>query len=732
MSREHKTRVEAVLARIAIVGFAALSAFYSLYVSWAGRLNVETGEPDGLVRALSGLLSSLKLGGLAERLNRLGTGDILLALVLFAAVCFAGEICFRGRKRADLRQKIQKWILPVFIAVGVLWVIFRLNNTSLYAWSFYIGGNNGAPLTGSARMLRWDEYCLWTPMALSQESLGWPVVNTLIGNGTDVTWVSMGGLPAWSAATVFKPLYWGFLLLGADRGLSFLCITRLILLFVVSRKTAMLYTKGNKGMSMLAAVILTLSPMTQWFFSQSVAEILIFSQGMFLAMHGLIKSELTWKRILYGLLHAWLLGCLVMVGYPAWIIPVVYLLLAAGIILFTRRSVEHRGKKAGVLLASLVPALILIGVIVYGSWDTLMAVRNSAYPGSRLITGGLPDSSRITGAVWNPALKAGLASVFFPLSNVKMSISNYVDMAPILSFAPAGLVLSVWHQIREKKADPFEIIVASLMAFFWLFTFVPLPAWLCKITLLSQCSRPAFLIGICEVILLIRARAKGGIQDKRLAAVAALLSTIFCLACIKLSGVVVLGTAQFLIVAVLYIFTFLAVYVDFKADGTRLAIFFLCCVLFLAGGFVNPVQHGLDMLDDFELVSTLKSIGNEDGDLYAVDGDYPLTNVPLMAGKHCINTDQPYADLERWTAIDPEGKNEDVYNRLCHVIISLAGDGEETEFREEGNHIYLTLTRADLAALGVNYLITPRDELDDAEMVAFDEADGLYVWKLKN
>ena len=56
MSREHKTRVEAVLARIAIVGFAALSAFYSLYVSWAGRLNVETGEPDGLVRALSGLL----------------------------------------------------------------------------------------------------------------------------------------------------------------------------------------------------------------------------------------------------------------------------------------------------------------------------------------------------------------------------------------------------------------------------------------------------------------------------------------------------------------------------------------------------------------------------------------------------------------------------------------------------------------------------------------------------
>ena len=102
----------------------------------------------------------------------------------------------------------------------------------------------------------------------------------------------------------------------------------------------------------------------------------------------------------------------------------------------------------------------------------------------------------------------------------------------------------------------------------------------------------------------------------------------------------------------------------------------------------------------------------------------------MLAGKHCINTDQPYADLERWSAIDPEGRYREVYNRLCHVSVELAEPGEETAFREEGNYIFLRLTRADLSALGVRYLITGRETLENAALAARDEADGLYIWEL--
>ena len=722
--------IKTLFTRIAIFFFAVTTAFYSLYVSSRGRIYVEMVEPDGLGRLLSEVASFLGRNGIADMLSRLRFADFFLALLFFLFICFSGEICFEGRKRTCLRRYTVKLITPVLIISAFLWVAFRFNNTSLFAWSDWIRGNNGYPLFGTARTVRKDEFVLWTPMALSQEALGWPGVNTLIGNGTDVTWISMGGLPAWNAALLFKPLYWGFLILGFDRGLSLLCICRLGLLFIVSRKTALLYTGQNQSMSFAAAAILTLSPMVQWFISQSIAEVLIFGQGMILAMNSLVKSSNTRTSVRYALLNSWLLGCLIMVGYPAWIIPMVYLILVVGIYQFSHASEKNRKQKVLGLLIALLPVLAMLGVIVYNSWDTLQAIRSSVYPGNRLITGGMRDDN-LTGSVWNSSFKIGLSSIFFPLGKMKFNISNVCDVSPFLGFAPAGVVLSIEHQCRERKPDPFSIIVISMMAFFWLFTFVEMPAWFCKITLLSQCSRPVFPIGLCEVILLVRARAKGGIQDIRIAFTAVIISTAINVAAILYFRIIRPRATQLLILTVLYLFVFLLIYLDSREYGNRLTAFFISCILLLAGGFVNPVQQGIDFLDDYALVNTLKAIENEPDDLYALEGRYPLSNVPLMAGKHCINTDQPYADMKRWSAIDPERKFEDVYNRLCHVAIDLAKPGEETSFREDGNYILLRLTWEDLAALGVNYLITPRSSVDNARLVSYDDTDNLYIWKLE-
>ena len=47
--------IKALAARIAVLGFAAAAAFYSLSVSSIGKLNVYMGEPEGPVRLLSDL-----------------------------------------------------------------------------------------------------------------------------------------------------------------------------------------------------------------------------------------------------------------------------------------------------------------------------------------------------------------------------------------------------------------------------------------------------------------------------------------------------------------------------------------------------------------------------------------------------------------------------------------------------------------------------------------------------
>ena len=65
------------------------------------------------------------------------------------------------------------------------------------------------------------------------------------------------------------------------------------------------------------------------------------------------------------------------------------------------------------------------------------------------------------------------------------------------------------------------------------------------------------------------------------------------------------------------------------------------------------------------------------------------------------------------------------------VAVELAEPGEETDFQAEDNYIFIRLTRENLAALGVNYLITPRSLIEKAEMISYDEKDKLYIWKLE-
>ncbi len=165
-------------------------------------------------------------------------------------------------------------------------------------------------------------------MALAQEQAGYPAVNALIAGGTDTLWVSIGGLPAWNSAVLFKPLYWGFLLLGTAKGLSFLYTMRWLLLFLVSFELALRYTKGNRWYSLMIGVLMTFAPYLQWLWSQSIAEVLIFGQGILLCLWLYLDTDSSRKRVLLGHALVWCLGCLIMIAYPARLILMLYLVLA--------------------------------------------------------------------------------------------------------------------------------------------------------------------------------------------------------------------------------------------------------------------------------------------------------------------------------------------------------------------------------------------------------------------
>lgn len=606
----------------------------------------------------------------------------------------------------------------IFVA---LWLLFNLNCTSLYCWTSYLdGAGNYTPLWGIPRSIRSDEWAIWSPFVFSQQHEGYPAINSMIsGGGIDSKWISIGGIPAWNTALLFKPLYWGFLLFGLEFGFSFLSVLRFVLLFWTSYKFAWLYTK-NRIFSFAAAISLTFAPYVQWYFSQSIAEVFIYAQGMLISGYCYLNANGRKQKIVSSISFAYLLGCYIMIAYPSWLISVFYLVLVLGIwgVWRHRKNLSFRKD-----IFAVVPTLITLGIILYGAFlskGTLLAVSNSIYPGDRLFTGnGITRD-----------FKTGLFSILFPLKYSSRS-SNVCNASNFLSFTPAGLLLAIYSLIEEKeKRDKITLVLIATEVFFAIFLFVGFSPALAKITLLSQCTRLHPVVSLIDLMLLYRCLAK---RQTKLPLLAIILLTAASALFYWLPGISRYLYPKLIIWGIFLLggLVFFLIYSydpQNKKSARRLCYVIICCTL-LAGGFVNPVQRGISCVTELDLVQELDSL--PDDAMYIVEGEFPITNAPLLAGKRCYNSTTVYPNLEKWTVLDPSGAYEDVYNRFCHVATELCHESTSFELIQT-DYIKLNLSFYDLRKLNIEYLITANDYSDNRfdgmrmELVTSTEQYNVY------
>lgn len=645
-----------------------------------------------------------------------------VCIAIAVTTLISGILClyYLGKNRVlYVFHKYRYWI-----AVGLFLVIvvLEINNTSMYQWAEFAqlkGVENDAPFWGVTRSIRMDEWCVWSPMAISQQSQGYPAISNLIAGG-DVTteWISMGGIPALSLAAIFKPFYWGFLVLGTSRGFSFLFACRLILLFLVSYKLAEKYTKRNYALSYAAAFMITLSPYVQWWFSQSVAEVLVFGQGMVLAFCGFVEEKTTWKKTLLAVCFAWSLGCFVMVCYPSWLISMAWLIIP--VCFWITKQEKVRFREIIQIGIPVLGCLLLLGIIAYNSKDTLQNILNSKYPGGRLITGGNLGDKQI----------ADLYSVFLPF--MKRFLANESESATWITFIPAGIVITICNMIKARKADGLSCVILGVEFVHVVFAVIGFPAWLAKITLFSQINRPELTIGICDTVLLIRGLSQQERAFSPLTAVMMAFSFLIIHIC-YVSSKQVMDTAVMAVFTGIYMFVYLAVFSSSvrRRASIRFTASALMIVALLGGGFVNPLQQGMEWIDKLEIVRDLQQTG-EPGDLWYVEAAYPATNLPLMAGKRVFDSTQVYPETEKWKTIDPSREYEDIYNRFANVTASLTE--EQTRFDLiAGDHISLMLNFKDLKTLGVEYVISALDYSEcDVPLQQVKRTDGYWIYKVLN
>lgn len=641
-------------------------------------------------------------------LNLFGTmtkSELCLYWLIATAFCFVLFTIIRKLPKTFWDQ-LYRYRYAVGILVIAFCVIFELSGSSVswYSLVFPEMQGNTDTLFRTYNPQRSDEFVVNTIFAIAQEKNTGQAYSYFsdIVRGTTTDMFLVYGQPVWHYGVLFRPFQIGYLLFGSSRGLSFFWCARLVMLILVTFDFGMLLTEQKKKLSVCLAVMTAFAPIVQWWFAiNGLVEQLIFGQLCVLTLNRFMQQQSGWRRVLTAVLFFWSGGCFILIFYPSWQIPFGYAFLALmiAVVLKNRKSFTWSWKKdlPAVLIVAAVWALLLGGILIK-SWDTIQTTLNTAYPGKRTCTTKLTLRN----------LFAYIYNLFLPFIDTGAN----PEQAVFIDFFPLGLLLSLWYGIKEKKKDILLILMNLCAVILLLIYLLPVPELLLKITLLSrvQPTRALIAIGFLNLLILLRVFAlKQGNWSVIERIVMAVLYPAAAILIAK-NAYPEITTTRTMLAGMIIVFAGGILLLTFcKNEKVMNTILVSCIVLFaFCGGLVNPVQKGIDFLLDCPLAEEIASVVEEDSSgKWIVEGtDFWGGNLPLLGGAATINSTNVYPNLEQWAKLDPDGENEEIYNRYAHITMDLT-DSEETSFTfVQADLFEVTLNAEDLQTLEVSYILS--------------------------
>lgn len=643
------------------------------------------------------------------------------------------------KKIADFIFRYRLLLAVLLVALGVL---FNLNGSSISLWSaFGAPEKNTGLLAGEARVIRTDEWGTLTPMTISQSYGNEPYAWTSdILRGTDTDVFMVYSLPVRSPAVLFHPFQIGYLFFGPERGLSFFWCGRLIFLLLVTFDFLRVLTGDDRILSLAGAFLTTFSPVVQWWFAiNGLVEMLLFGELIIICADRLMNEAVFAKRVFCMALIGWSAGCYALTMYPAWMIPLAYVFLAIFIwVILKNKAACHFSRwDISAVICTLAALALSLGAICYRSREVIDIVMHTDYPGSRVETGG----------GWAQMFFFWPAGIFFAWQDIgSIPVLNVCEASLFFSFAPLGLLLSIFLLGRRKGREPLTILLLIAYAILTVYSYVGLPGILAKITLLSKSRgiRAAAIVSFLDILLLLRAVSE--IRKDQAAEEHHSLPRFFVPAAAMLSA----GLSVLLAGGVYAWFG--PVYIS-KKKALALCLFLcLCFAAFLSYAFrqekrvftaaaacslavfsalasgiaVNPLQQGFGDLYETDLAKEMRSLTEAEPEakwLVANGISFPAMNYPLMMGARTINCTNTYPNLTLWKAFDPDGRYRSVYNRYAYIYTDIVPEAEaskDEKFSLQGavDNFHVKLSPEELKAIGVSYVLSKEDleEYSDANV----------------
>lgn len=642
-------------------------------------------------------------------------------------------------KMLEYINKSGEWIYKyryyIAIVLFILCVLFEISGSSIGCWKDFVASDvsDDGVILGKSRTIRSDEWAVLTPMTFSQNFNGFKYFSDIIrADKTDIFMVY--GLPTLNIVQIFRPFQIGFLFLGIAKGLSFFWCGRFIALFLVTFELIMILSKKNKLISLIGAVMITLAPMVQWWFAvNGIVEIFVFGQLAVILLHKYMNTNELKKRCLYLLGLVICAGGYIMVMYPAWQIPMVYIFvaLALWVIIDNRKNCKINYKD---IISIIIALLIFAGAMAYiltQSLDTIKAVMGTVYPGSRCEVGG-----NGAGTYFNY-----LMNIFTPKKDVLLK-ANTCELAAMFSLFPMGYILAIGAMFKEKKKDLLLILLLVVDIFLSIWCVIGFPEILSKITLLSNTTSKRIILAIGFADILILLRAISIIREpfkRKTSIIISVILTIFMVVMCKIAHrqyiTIKMAIAMAIMCAYLFYFVlrYKAKYANYLFAGGIIFVMIMC------GATVNPIRTGVDVVYESSIIKEVQKINKEDAGTWVVEElGFPIGNYILMSGVPVVNCTNTYPNMERWKSLDKEGKYEEAYNRYAHIGIKLRGSRDEYEEKFEliqADVFNVYIEPQELKELNVKYVFTINElEKFDTEDVKFEKIydyNNYKIYKIK-
>ncbi|MHB9782239.1 DUF7657 domain-containing protein [Streptococcus sp. 10F2] len=585
---------------------------------------------------------------------------------------------------------------------------------NLTDWFSFPSRSDGT-IAGVPRMIRSDEWLVQTPLYLAQANSGNQLINpnyAVSGQNMIVAYNS----PVWHISVLGKPFNWGFLFLGASKGLSWYWCFKLLAMLLLAYEFSMILTRKNKLLSSIGALWITFTPAIQWWFMQHLGDVVFYSLLMMVSIYHYFNQDKKWVKILMAVFLSSAMIGFVLVTYPAFQIPFAYLVGAFFLIEFIG---VIKAKKIQIfdsilMVITLIVSLSIIGVSLWDSKEALSLTLNTVYPGSRISVGGEGEIAQLVEFLQN---------VLLPFRIPKHD--NQVELSTSFQFVPF-FILTIPFIVKKYKIveNSFGLFLVCFTSLLVLYTFVEIPEVISKITLFSfvtssRAWQAASVMGVFASLWFIGLVWRET-SNRVLYLIVGMLPAFLLYSYLIINeylDIHYISRTTSLIIFIVFSLSYILFV--FRKKFFVLPLFVL---ILLSGMTVNPVVSGLDVIEDKAISLEISKIKNKDSNAIWMTENGYYYQLPQMLGAKSIDGVRFYPDIELMSILDPDSKMEKQWNRYSHMRYLLVGS-ETTMENSSPDVLNISLSVNDLEKLNVKYIISNRDL---SELFGYDRFKQFY------